>query len=116
MTTLVRSFLAIAILSALGLLASCGGGGTFNVDGGFSDLSVTCNPAAVQSGGTSQCTAKYSCTGKACNQVPEWTASAGSIGPFSGTFTAPQTDVSLPVTITGTLGSLQATTTVTVNP
>jgi len=99
-------------------MAACGGGGGNNNGGSsITSVSVSCNPATVQSGQTSQCSASVSGTGN-FSSVVTWSASAGSIN-SSGLFTAPATNATLLVSITATStqdSSKSGTATVTVNP
>jgi len=117
----VRSATITAALCCLLAMAGCGGSSynyNPNDNGSVYSVTVTCDPTTIQSGGTSQCTSSLGCTGKACMSYVYLSASAGSIN-YAGVFTAPETDTSLQVTITGTVPGtppIVGTTIVTVNP
>ena len=114
----MRTATLIAVLCCLLAMAACGGSSnTCNPDPGcVYSIEVMCRPTTIQSGGTSQCTYTDNCVGKLCGLPATYYASAGSITPFGGLFTAPQTDVTLDVTISVPLGNLVGTTTIVVNP
>ncbi len=95
---------ATSILVALTLatLVSCGGGvggGGNHVPGPtITSVSVTCSPASIQTGQTSQCTATVTGTGSYSSAVT-WSASAGTIN-SSGLFTASSNASTVTVTAT----------------
>lgn len=98
-------------------MAACGGGGGGSSTSSITGVSVSCSPATITSGGTSQCAATVSGTGSFSTSV-NWATSAGTIS-SSGLLTGPQVTTSLLVTVTAT--STQDTTksgsaSVTVNP
>ena len=116
----MRTIGLLIVVGNLAIMAACGGSNGGGGGGGSTIASVTvsCSPASIQYGQTSQCSASVTGTGNFSSTVT-WTASAGSIS-GSGLFTAPSSGVVvLQVTITAT--SSQDTTksgaaTVTVNP
>src|SRR3974390_1359362 len=78
----------LALLLSLAVLlgvTACGGGGSST--GTITAVTISCSPASVQSGQTSQCTATVTGTGAFINTVT-WAASAGAID-TTGFFTAP---------------------------
>ena len=95
-------------------MAACGGGSSSS---SVTAVSVSCTPTSMQSGQTSQCTAKVTGSGSFNNAV-SWGTSAGTVDQ-NGVFTAQSVNASTNVTITAT--SIQTTTlsgsaTVTVTP
>jgi Protein of unknown function (DUF3443) len=81
-------------------MAACGGGGGGSSNSTITSVSVSCSPASVSSGGTSQCTASVSGTGNFSQNVT-WTTTAGTIT-SSGLLTAPAVTTSLLITVTAT--------------
>jgi hypothetical protein len=78
--------------------SSSGGSGTSTI----TLVGASCNPTAITSGQTSQCTASVSGTGSFSNTVV-WTSSAGgTINSTSGLFTAGNVPFTTQVTITAT--------------
>jgi len=77
-----KCLLIVAALAGLALLAGCGSTTT-----SVTAVAVTCNPANIDSGGTSQCNAIVSGSGNVSQDVT-WTSNQGSIS-SSGEFTAP---------------------------
>ena len=113
-----RIGLLLVVSNVLWLVAcgssSSGGGGSSTI----TSVTVSCSPATILYGQTSQCSATVMGTGSFSSGVT-WAASAGTIS-TSGLFTAPSGGVtSLQVTITATSTqdtSKSGTATVTVNP
>ena len=110
---IICSFLLTTTL----FLATCGGGGggggSPSLAPTITSVSVTCNPASVQTGQTSQCTATVTGTGSYSSAVT-WSASAGTIN-SSGLLTAPSTAGTVTVTATSTQDATKSgTATVTI--
>ena len=83
---------------------ACGSSGGSNNNGTSTILTVSasCNPTAIVSGETSQCTATVGGTGS-YSSVVSWTASGGgAITPGTGLFTASNVPFTTQVTITAT--------------
>jgi len=111
----MRAWTCVAAFLFLFMLAGCGGS-TGNSDiGSVTAVKVTCNPTTITSGQTSQCTASLTCTGKACYNVPTWSATVGTID-INGLFTAPPTDVTLQVNISANVAGVLGSAVVIVNP
>ena len=105
----------MTILCWLLALAACGGSSDM---GSVTTVNASCNPATIQSNGTSQCSFTLVCTGQACSTGVNWSATVGSIN-AAGLFTPPGTGASLKVTVTATSvfdPSRSGNTTVIVNP
>jgi hypothetical protein len=86
--------------TSLMLLAACGGGGGGGGSGGASNITsvtVSCSPATLQSGQTSQCTATVAGMDSFSSTVT-WSTSAGQIS-SSGLLTAPIVSKSESVTV-----------------
>ena len=97
-------------------MAACGGSGSSST--AITAVTITCSPATVVSGQTSQCTATVTGTGTNFNTAVSWGASAGSID-ANGVFTAQAVTVATMVTITATSiqdSTKNASATVTVTP
>ena len=94
------------VLTGVLWMAACGGSGGSNTNSTITNVSVSCSPSTVTSGGTSQCTATVAGTGN-FSQGVTWSTTAGTIS-SSGLLTAPTVTVSLLVTVTAT--SMQDTT------
>src|SRR5271165_2175764 len=97
-------------------MAACGGSGSSST--AITAVTITCSPATVVSGQTSQCTATVTGTGTNFNTAVSWGASAGSID-ANGVFTAQAVTVATMVTITATSiqdSTINASATVTVTP
>src|SRR5271165_77087 len=97
-------------------MAACGGSGSSST--AITAVTITCSPATVVSGQTSQCTATVTGTGTNFNTAVSWGASAGSID-ANGVFTAQAVTVATMVTITATSiqdSNINASATVTVTP
>lgn len=110
----MRKLWLLLVLASLTLLGACGGGGGSSII----SVTVTCSPATIIFGQTSQCSATVTGTGNFSSGVT-WMASAGTIS-SSGLFTPPSGGAAtLQATITATSTqdtSKSGTTTVTVNP
>jgi Protein of unknown function (DUF3443) len=96
----------LGILAAVGCLlfsVACGSsGGSNNTTSTIVTVSASCNPTAIVSGQTSQCTSTVTGTGS-YSSVVSWTASgAGTITPAGGVFTAANVPFTTQVTITAT--------------
>jgi hypothetical protein len=102
----VRKVGLFLVLTGVLWMAACGGSGGSNTNSTITNVSVSCSPSTVTSGGTSQCTASVSGTGN-FSQGVTWSTTAGTIS-SSGLLTAPTVTVSLLVTVTAT--SMQDTT------
>jgi hypothetical protein len=99
----------LAVLALLFALTSCGGGGgsvSPAPQSRVTSITVSCDPASVETGKTSQCTAKVVGTGTYSSSVT-WSSSAGSIN-SSGLLTAPSTAASATVTATSTQDSTKS--------
>ena len=108
----------LLVLASLTLMAACGGGSGGGSSSTITSVTVSCSPATILYGQTSQCSATVTGTGNFSSGVT-WMASAGTIS-SSGLFMAPSGGVtSLQVTITATSTqdtSKSGTATVVVNP
>jgi hypothetical protein len=102
----VRKVGLFLVLTGVLWMAACGGSGGSNTNSTITNVSVSCSPSTVTSGGTSQCTATVAGTGN-FSQGVTWSTTAGKIS-SSGLLTAPTVTVSLLVTVTAT--SMQDTT------
>lgn len=111
----MRSLTLVLVCGVLAI-AGCGGSPENPEISYVRNLSVSCNPTTIEAGNTSQCAGTWDCKGKACYNAPLWTANFGSIDQWKGVFTAPETDITLYVAVTASVGDQSATTTVTVNP
>ncbi|MGB6130685.1 MAG: alkaline phosphatase family protein [Acidobacteriaceae bacterium] len=92
------------VLISLAAMVAAGGCGSSNTPppavSGISSVAVTCSPATVAPGATSQCSATVQGTGSYSSAVT-WSASAGTIA-SGGALTAPSTAGSVTVTATST--------------
>lgn len=94
----------------LGLLAAAGcllmsvacGGGSSSSTSTITFVGVSCNPTAITSGQTSQCTSSVSGTGSFSSTVTWVASSGGTINATSGQFTAGTVPFTTQVTITAT--------------
>jgi uncharacterized protein YjdB len=104
----------VAVLALLLALTSCGGGSVSETSTAsqsrVTSITVSCSPASVQTGKTSQCTATVVGTGAYSSSVT-WSSSAGTIN-SSGLLTAPSTASSATVTATSTQDSTKSGSTV----
>ncbi len=94
----------IGILAAVGCLllsVACGGGSSSSTST-ITLVGVSCNPTAITSGQTSQCTASVSGTGDFSSTVTWVASSGGTIDSTSGLFTASTVPFTTQVTITAT--------------
>lgn len=96
--------------SILAWITACGGQGmatqpqpTPAPSPSVSSVSVTCNPATIAGGGTSQCNSVVQGTGNFSSSVT-WSASVGTISP-AGLFTAPSSAATATITATSTQNS-----------
>lgn len=117
----MRRLELLIVAGGLFWMVACGGGsGNGSTDLPTSSISavvVTCNPASLQSGQQSQCSATVQGTGSYTSSVT-WSATAGTISSV-GIFIAEDVSSSTPVTITAASRqdpSKQGTTTITVMP
>jgi hypothetical protein len=89
MPGLAANLRGLAMVAALMILASCGGGTAPMILSTVSSVAVSCTLLSVEPGQTTQCTATVMGSGNYSSAVI-WTASAGTIN-SSGLFTAPGT-------------------------
>lgn len=93
----------LAAVGCLSLLVACGGGGSSSSSTSTITLvGASCNPTAITSGQTSQCTASVSGTGSYSSTVTWVASSGGTINSTSGLFTATTVPFTTQVTITAT--------------
>ncbi len=95
----------LGILAAVGCLllsVACGGGSSSSSTSTITIVGVSCNPTAIVSGQTSQCTASVSGTGDYSSTVTWVASSGGTIDSSSGLFTATTVPFTTQVTITAT--------------
>jgi len=100
----VRLLGLFAAACCLTFLVACGSssGGSNTTTSTILTVGASCNPTAIVSGQTSQCTATVSGTGS-FSSVVSWTASGGgAITPGAGLFTASNVPFTTQVTITAT--------------
>jgi Protein of unknown function (DUF3443) len=116
----MRKLSLLVVVCAVAGMVACGGsgsnGGGNHGDSAISSIIVSCSPAAMRSGQTSQCTAQVIGTGN-FNSAVTWAAGKGTISD-TGLFTAQVVDTYTVVTITAISVqdvSRQGTTKVTVS-
>ena len=92
----------LLVLGSVAWMVACGSGGSGNnvPSSTITSVTVTCTPATIQSGQTSQCSATVTGTGSFSSAVT-WSANAGTIS-AAGLFTAQVVATSTAVTITAT--------------
>ena len=103
-----RPWFAAVALSFLIAITACGGtgiNGTSSTSGSptVTSVAVSCTPATIAPGATSQCTATVQGTGSYSSAVA-WSASAGTIG-TTGLFTAPAVAGTVTASATSTQNS-----------
>ncbi len=91
----------LAAVGCLLLSVACGGGSSSSTST-ITLVGVSCNPTAITSGQTSQCTATVSGTGNFSSTVTWVASSGGTINATSGLFTASTVPFTTQVTITAT--------------